>query len=129
MSKTFIARMAAAAGLVLAAAAGELGAQELFNQSELDTPVRPASQAVTARVLARSYPVELKRAGVTGSVQLEFVVDSLGRVELPTVKVIDFSSQELADAAKSVAGDLKFRPGKLKGRAVRSLVILPISYQ
>jgi protein TonB len=126
----FVTRLMLVAGILLAAAAAPAQAQgEAFPLNQLDTPPRLASQEMTARLLARSYPPALKRAGVTGMVQLEFVVDSAGRVEPASIKVVDATSDELAAAARSVATDIRFRPGVRQGQRVRAIVSLPIAYQ
>ncbi len=130
MSVRITRRVAAAAALLtlslLAPRSSE--AQSVYGQNQLDVPTKVASTEMTSRLLARSYPPALKRAGVTGTVNLEFVVDTTGKVEAASVKVVDSTSPELAAAAKSVVPDLKFKPGRVKGQAVRSTVSLPIVY-
>lgn len=130
MTLRSVVRLGAILGLALTALAGDAQAQDVaYNQSQLDSPAKLASQEMTARLLARSYPPALKRSGVTGQVQMQFVVDATGRVEPSSVKIVDASSQQFADAAKSVVEEIKFKPGQLKGQAVRSVVSLPIVYQ
>lgn len=130
MRLPLFSRVLLVAGLSLAVIAAPAAAQgTAYSLSQLDTPPRLASQEMTARLLARSYPPALKRAGVTGSVQLEFVVDSAGRVEPASVRVLDATSEELAAAARSVAADIRFRPGVRQGQRVRAVVSLPIAYQ
>jgi periplasmic protein TonB len=123
-------RIAIALGLALMFGASALSAQsDALSQSELDTPTRLASTEVTARILSRSYPPNLKRQGVTGTVELQFVVDATGKVETSTVRVLESSSTELTDAARAVIGEVRFRPGVKSGQPVRSVVTLPISYR
>jgi protein TonB len=128
--QSFVTRLRLLLGLALTVAAAPAAAQgTAYSLNQLDTPPRLASQEMTARLLARSYPPALKRAGITGSVQLEFVVDSAGRVEPETIRVLDATSEELAAAARSVATDIRFRPGVRQGQRVRAVVSLPIAYQ
>ncbi|MBX3174779.1 MAG: energy transducer TonB [Gemmatimonadaceae bacterium] len=122
--RLFIIALAAVLTPSLATAQGAIVAQ-----SDLDTPPRLASQEMTARILARSYPPALKRQGITGNVELEFVVDESGRVEGPSVKVVESTNPELADAAKSVIEEIRFRPAQAGGKAVRTVVTLPITYK
>lgn len=124
-----LARLLLVLGLAVAAPATLHAQDDVYSQSELDTPARLASQEVTARLLARSYPPALKRAGVTGAVELQFVVDASGKVETSSVKVLESTNDELAEAAKAVVADIRFRPGVVKGQPVRSVVTLPIAYQ
>ena len=130
MITSLFRRSSVAFAIALLVAARPLQAQgDIVSQAELDTPPRLASQEVTARLLARSYPPALKRQGVTGTVQLTFVVDAAGKVEPSSVRVVESSSEQLAEAAKSVIGEVRFRPGVKDGQPVRSVVTLPIAYQ
>lgn len=126
------ARALRALTLLLALALpAQLQAQEetVYSQSELDTPPKLSSQEMTARLLAKSYPPALKSAGVTGTVQVQFVVDAAGKVEPNSVKVLSSTVPALADAAVAVVSEIKFKPGVLKGQPVKTAVLLPIVYK
>lgn len=101
----------------------------VYSPSELDQPAKLSSQEMTARLLARSYPAALQRAGVTGTVQVQFVVDETGKVDASTIQVLSSTVPALAEAAKTVVPEIRFRPGQLNGQAVRSVVLLPIIYR
>ncbi len=101
----------------------------VYSPSELDTPPKLTSQEMTARLLARSYPATLQKAGITGTVQIQFVVDESGKVDPASVKVLSSSVPALADAAKNIVGEIKFKPGVLAGKPVKSVVLLPIVYK
>lgn len=101
----------------------------IYSPSELDRPAALSSQEMTARLLARSYPPALQKAGVTGTVQVQFVVDQTGKVDPSTVQVVSSTVPALADAAKGVVPEIKFRPGQLNGQPVKSVVMLPIVYR
>ena len=90
---------------------------------------RPSAAAATARLIARSYPDELRRAGTSGTVQLQFVIGSNGKVEPSSVEVVSAPAPALGAAAKTVVEKLEFVPGKRDGGAVRSRAQLPISYK
>ena len=68
------------------------------------------------------YPELLRRAGVEGNVVLEFVVDTLGRVEETTITVLRATNQAFVAPAIVVITESLFRPGRVRGRAVRVLV-------
>ncbi len=129
MRNTFLRHAFATLAFALVSATPAFAQGEAFSQAQLQTPTRFVSQEVASRVLSRSYPPALKRAGVTGSVQLEFVVDATGAVEPSSVKVVIATNDELAEAAKTAVSDLRFRPGVKDGRPVRSTVSLPIEYR
>ena len=68
------------------------------------------------------YPEVLRRAGVEGNVVLEFVVDTLGRVDETTITVLRATNQAFVAPAIVVITESLFRPGRVRGRAVRVLV-------
>lgn len=74
------------------------------------------------------YPPLLRAAGVQGRVELQVVVDTLGRVERGTVRIVhsDHPAFE-APAIESLRG-ARFRPARVLGRAVRVLVQIPVAF-
>ena len=64
------------------------------------------------------YPDSLRRRGIRGNVVLEFVVDTLGRVE-PGVRVLQTAHPLLAAPAKEMIRRARYAPGRVHGRAVR----------
>mgnify|MGYP001766201021 CR=1 FL=1 len=122
----------AVAGFLTLAAAPSLRAQaadQVYAGEDVDTPPKLANPAKTARLVAESYPVNLKRTGVAGQAQVQFVVDVSGKVEPGSVEVVLASTPAFASAAKEVAAKIEFTPGKAKGQAVRTRVLLPIQYK
>lgn len=84
-----------------------------------------------ARVLEAGrlqYPVVLERAGVTGSVVLEFVVDTLGRVEPASVRVVTASHPGFQTAALDAVLATRFRAARARGLPVRQLVQQRLSF-
>jgi TonB family protein len=69
------------------------------------------------------YPDSLKRRGISGDAVVEFVVDTLGRVE-PEVRVIETAHPGLADPARATIRPARFRPGHVNGRKVRVMMTL-----
>jgi hypothetical protein len=61
-------------------------------------------------------------AGRSGSVLLAYVVDTLGRVEPSSVRVIEASHRGFAPSAASSVRSCRLTPGRKDGRAVRTLV-------
>ena len=60
---------------------------------------------------------------------LEFVVDTLGRVEPQSVRVVRSSHAEFENAAIDVIVESVYRPGRIRGRAVRVLVQQEIGFR
>jgi protein TonB len=102
---------------------------EAHDMSELETMPKFSSAGATARLIQKSYPDALKRAGVNGTVQLAFVVSAQGKVEAGSVEVIAASAPALGEAAKQIADKIEFTPGTIKGEAVRARVLLPLVYK
>jgi protein TonB len=69
------------------------------------------------------YPDSLKRRGIGGDAVVEFVVDTLGRVE-PEVRVIETAHPGLGDPARATIRPARFQPGHVNGRKVRVMMTL-----
>jgi len=122
----------AVAALFTVAAAPALRAQssdQVYAGEDVDTPPRLSNPSKTARLVAESYPSNLKSAGVSGQAQVQFVVGADGKVEPGSVEVVLASTPAFASAAKEVVTKIEFHPGKAKGQAVRTRVLLPIMYK
>lgn len=93
----------------------------LAEQVEKPVVMLPGSPAPT-------YPEALRSAGIAGSVMVEFVVDTLGRVEAGSGRVVSADHDQFAVSAKSVLNRLRFLPAQAQGRKVRQLVRLPFRF-
>jgi periplasmic protein TonB len=68
------------------------------------------------------YPFALERAGITGDVVAQFVVDTTGRVERASVDIQQATHAEFARAVQERLAALRFVPARARGHAVRQLV-------
>lgn len=102
---------------------------EVYGGDELSAAPKLVSAATTARLVARSYPEDLRRSSTGGAVQLIFVIDKDGHVEPSSIEVVSAPVPALGSAAKSVVEKMEFVPGKKDGTAVRARVQLPILYK
>jgi TonB family protein len=75
------------------------------------------------------YPEFLREAHVTGRVLLAAIVDTAGRVDPATIKVLTTPHEGLAREARSFMVRAKFQPGRVGGRAVRTCVELPVDFK
>ena len=75
------------------------------------------------------YPQLLKDAGVEGVANLSFVVDTLGRVEPASVKVVSATHPLFAVAVQTVLPRMHFSPARVGDRKVRQLVEIPIQFR
>lgn len=80
------------------------------------------------RLLQRLYPPLLRDAGITGQVQMRFVVNAQGRVDPGSVSVVSATHDAFGEATTKVVEKMRFSPAKVGGRAVPVLVSIPISW-
>ena len=57
------------------------------------------------------------------SVEMEYVVDENGYVEMPTAHIVRSNTKELADAFMALLPQYRFRPATLNGTPVRQIVV------
>jgi periplasmic protein TonB len=101
----------------------------VYAGTDLDTPPKLVSASNAARAVQDAYPDQLKKAGIGGTVQVQFVVDEKGKVEASSVEVIAASLPQLGEAAKQAVQGIEFKPGVAKGAPVRSRVLLPLVFK
>ena len=68
------------------------------------------------------YPRELIAIGVEGLVQAIYVVDSVGRVDTTTIRVVHSDDPRFTTSVRTALGEMRFRPAKRGGKTVRQLV-------
>ena len=89
--------------------------------------VQEAPLLLTAPIPA--YPTRLREAGIQGQVIIEAVVDTLGRVEPGSIRVVSSDHADFeAPATASIRASL-FRPARVFGRGVRVLVRVPVAFR
>jgi TonB family protein len=76
-----------------------------------------------------TYPAQLLLAGISGRVVVEAVIDTTGRVEEGSIRVIESTDPRFSEAAKSYAGGARFAPGRVAGRAVRVRFQIPVDFR
>jgi protein TonB len=77
---------------------------------------------------APAYPELLRQAGLQGRVVLEAVVDTSGRVELGSLTVVSASNPGFVAPARQALSSTLFRPGRVRGHAVRVRVRVPMEF-
>ncbi|MEO6056713.1 MAG: energy transducer TonB [Gemmatimonadales bacterium] len=96
---------------------------EVFLEAQLDDPVRPIS------IPTPRYPPVLQSAGIAGSVDLQYVVDTTGHAEPGSFKVLKTTHSAFTEPAKEAISKGVFKPAKFKGQPVRQLVQQRISFK
>ena len=76
-----------------------------------------------------AYPPLLQQAGIEGRVMVQAIVDTSGRIEANSVRVVESANPGFDVPAKNAVLKSLFRPGRVYGRAVRVLVAIPIDFR
>ena len=76
----------------------------------------------------RRYPPVLERAGVGGRVIAQFVVDTTGHPETSGFRILSSTNPAFNEPAKEMIMKSVFRPGRVRGQAVRVQVQQAVSF-
>lgn len=75
------------------------------------------------------YPPELSALGNEGKVDAIYVVDTTGRVDTTTIRVMQSDDARFTASVITALGEARFRPAKRSGKAVRQLVQQRFSFK
>lgn len=92
------------------------GSDAVATDATVDSPVRALADRAPA------YPETLRAAGIGGVVRLRFVVDTAGRAELSSIRVVESTHELFTRAVVLALRQARFTPGAVAGRPVRTLV-------
>ena len=99
----------------------------------LDAAALPASAVDEPvgiiRQPAPEYPPALAQARITGRVELAYVVDTTGLVELASVLALSSTHPAFEAAARASILASRYRPATLNGRVVRQLVRQTLTFR
>jgi protein TonB len=104
-------------------------ASKTYTLAEVETKPSLASVATFQRMVAESYPEDMKRRRMGGIAEIMFIVDATGKVEPGSVQLVDATQPAFGEAAKKALLQAGFKPGKVAGNPVRTQVSLPIVYR
>lgn len=99
----------------------------ISDQPYFDFQVEKAAAAIPGSG-APAYPEMLKSSGVEGEALVQFVVDTTGRAELGSFKVLRASHDAFGQAVRSALPRMRFLPAEIGGRKVRMLVQQPFAF-
>jgi len=74
------------------------------------------------------YPDMLRSANVEGEVLVQFVVDTIGRADLSSFKVLKSSHDLFTNSVKNALSQMRFYPAEIGGRKVKQLVQQPFNF-
>jgi TonB family protein len=75
-----------------------------------------------------AYPEMLQQAGIEGSVIVQAIVDTTGRIEANSIRIVESPNPGFDEAAKNLLLGSRYRPARVYGRAVRVLIQQPIAF-
>jgi protein TonB len=93
---------------------------KVFSLADLDRIPEPVLQTVPV------YPFNLRRDGVEGKVQVEFIVDTDGRVR--DAFAVASTNAGFEESAVIAVSKWKFRPGMKEGRKVNTRMAVPVVF-
>jgi protein TonB len=94
-----------------------------YFEFQVEKPVMQAPNSPTPQ-----YPDILRQAGVEGEALVSFVVDTTGRADVASFKVIRATHELFATAVKNALPRMRFIPAEVGDRKVRQLVQQPFSF-
>jgi periplasmic protein TonB len=74
------------------------------------------------------YPDMLQSAGIPGQVLAQFVIDTTGRADMSTFKVLKSDNDLFTQEVKNTLPKMRFYAAEVGGRKVKELVQLPFSF-
>jgi periplasmic protein TonB len=74
------------------------------------------------------YPDMLRSANVEGEVLAQFVVDTTGRADMSTFKVLKSSHDLFTNAVRATLPNMRFYAAEIGGRKVKQLVQMPFQF-
>jgi TonB family protein len=96
---------------------------KVFFEFQVEKQVETAAGSPQPR-----YPAALKQANVQGEVLVQFVVDTTGRADMRTFKVLRSSDNGFTQAVRDVLPRMQFNPAELHGVKVRQMVHQPFTF-
>ena len=94
-----------------------------YFEFQVEKPVVPAPGSTSPR-----YPDMLRQAGVEGEVLAQFVVDTTGRAESGSLKILKSSHDLFIQSVRNALPQMKFIPAEVGGRKVKQLVQQPFTF-
>lgn len=102
----------------------EIDRDSVFLASQVDNPA-----AYDSRSAAPAYPDSLRLAGVEGVVTVQFVVDTMGHIELPTFVLLESTHGRFTQSVREALPRMLFRPAELRGQKIKQLVQIPFIFR
>lgn len=96
---------------------------QVYFESQVEKPAMSLAGSPAPR-----YPELLKAAGVEGEVIASFVVDTTGRADLSSFKILKSTNELFGAAVRTALPSMRFLPAEVGGKKVRQLVQEPFVF-
>ena len=116
-----------AGGIAKGVAGGTPAPAADANQTYFEFQVEKQVSSVPGNPPPR-YPDMLRSANVEGEVLAQFVVDTTGRADMSTFKVLKTTHDLFTNSVKAVLPNMKFFPAEVGGKKVKQLVQMPFQF-
>ncbi|HEX4681122.1 MAG TPA: TonB family protein [Gemmatimonadaceae bacterium] len=116
-----------AGGMAKGVAGGTPAPAADANQTYFEFQVEKQVSQVPGNPAPR-YPDMLRSANVEGEVLAQFVVDTTGRAEMSTFKVLKSTHDLFTNAVKASLPNMKFYAAEVGGKKVKQLVQMPFQF-
>lgn len=100
-----------------------------YEVAVLDRKPELSNRNQVASLLQRLYPRMLQDAGIGGQTVMQFVIEANGKVDRESAKVIQTSHEQFGEASIKIVERMTFKPGLYKGKPVRVLIQMPVTWQ
>ena len=103
--------------------AGPVTTDQPYFEFQVEKPVVQAPGSP-----APKFPDQLRTAGIAGEVLAQFVVDTSGKADMSTFKVLESSHELFTQAVRQALPRYHFFPAEIGGKKVRQVVQQPFSF-
>jgi periplasmic protein TonB len=114
------------------ASSGRPGRPGLIDGTDNVSPNEELSGAeLMMRVLTLAkprYPEMLRQSGIEGRVLVRFTVDTLGRVDMRSIQVMQTTHDLFTNAVRDALQRFRFKPTEVRGRRVPALAEMPFEF-
>ena len=105
------------------------GRQEVSTPlARIRLPRYPGTQVRPRRGPAPRYPDIAEKAGISSAVMVEFVVDTTGRADMSTVRLVFAEYEEFVAEVRRVLPRHRYEPARIAGCPMRQLVQQPVVF-
>ena len=75
------------------------------------------------------YPERLRELGIEGTVVVRFTVDTTGRVDVKSAKIVSTTSEQFSRAVLDALDGFRFKPAEVGTRRVAALAEMPFEFR